>query len=677
MVQKFIDTVVQAAMQSELLRAVRAVALDFGRSFVLGDSSLRPLTGNEITELERGGNQAEDWALVHVADGFDPRRVRHCSFHGTVLLGRFIGTARVEAGLELPTGVYNSTLADCVIGPEVLVKDVKLLARYVVRHCAVLWNCGNIACTCRTTFGNGQSLPLGIESGGRNVPIYAEITVPVATMQAVGSSRCATQQRYDSIITDYLVQAESDRGIIERGAIVRNTPTIQNTYVGPHAVIDGATRVQDCTLLSNIQEPSQIRAGAVVRNSVLQWGARVTDLAVVERSVLTEHSEVECQAHVVDTLLGPDTSIGTGEVAASLVGPLVRLHHQSLLIAALWPDGRGNIGQGADVGANHTSRAPDQECWLPEGIFLGLGVKLKYPVNLTRSPYSIIASGVTLCSQRVAFPYSLIRTPTEHWSGVSPEANQVVPGWVLAHNLYALQRNLAKFRVRHRARRQRIDIVLFTPKRIDLMRDACARLQSVGRIQDLYTSREVPGLGKNVLEESHRRQAMLTYQFFIRYYALEGMKEQAQKWLTNRQEPIDRLLSTPTTDPRWEHQRQLLAGELEVREVAAGLREFSTMAERIALDVERSRRKDEERGREVLDDYTEVHGSVAQDPFVQQTWAEARQQQQLVEQLLSRLERASATAILAAGPSNHRPMPQVWEKSKMESSRNGTHPPAS
>ncbi len=675
MVPKFIDTVFQAAMQSELLRAVRAVALDFGRSFVLGDSTLRPLTGNEIAELERGGNHCDDWGQIHVADRFDPRRVRHSSFHGTVLLGQFIGKVRVEGGLELPTGIYNSTVADCVIGPEALVRDVRLLARYAVRHCAVLWNCGSIACTSRTTFGNGQSLPLGIESGGRNVPIYAEISIPVATMQAVGSTRRATQQRYDGIIADYLAQVESERGIIERGAVIRNTLTLHNTYVGPHAIIDGATSVQESTLLSNIQEPAQVLTGSVVRNSVLQWGSRVRDLAVVERSVLTEHSEAECHAHVIDSILGPDTSIGVGEVAASLVGPLVRMHHQSLLIAALWPDGRGNVGQGADVGANHTSRAPDQECWLPEGIFMGLGVKLKYPVNLTRSPYSIISSGVTLAPQRIAFPYSLIRTPAERWPGVHPDANQVVPAWVLSQNLYALHRNLAKFRVRNRARRHRIDITLFTPKRIDLMRDACARLQAVGRIQDLYTSREIPGLGKNVLEEPHRRQAMVTYQFFIRYYALEGLVEQTQKWLVNRHEPVDRLLSTPTTNPRWEHQRQLLAGELEVREVAAGLREFASMAERVALDVERSRRKDEERGREVLDDYTEVHGSVAQDPFVQQTWAETRQQQQLVEQLLAQLERSGPAAVLAANPTNHRIVPTVWAGSPKGPSQNGSHPP--
>jgi hypothetical protein len=296
---------------------------------------------------------------------------------------------------------------------------------------------------------------------------------------------------------------------------------------------------------------------------------------------------------------------------------------------------------------------------------------LKYPINLTRSPYSMVATGVTLAPQRVAFPYALIRTPAERWPGISPDVNQIVPAWVLSQDLYALFRNLAKFRVRNRARRQRIEITLFTPKRIDLMRDACNRLLSVGRIQDHYTSREIPGLGKNILEESHRGQALLTYQLFIRYYALQGLMEQAQKWMTSCHEPMDGLLTTPTADQRWEHQRQLLAGELEVREVAGGLREFASLTERIALDVERSRRKDEERGREILDDYVEVHGAVAQDPFVQQTWAEARQQQQIVEQLLARLERNGTTAHLPANHSHNRLSPEVWATSRKGRSGNG------
>ena len=47
--------------------------------------------------------------------------------------------------------------------------------------------------------------------------------------------------------------------------------------------------------------------------------------------------------------------------STSLVGPFVAFHHQALLIAAYWPEGKGNIAYGANVGSNHTGKAPDQE----------------------------------------------------------------------------------------------------------------------------------------------------------------------------------------------------------------------------------------------------------------------------------------------------------------------------
>ena len=90
-------------------------------------------------------------------------------------------------------------------------------------------------------------------------------------------------------------------------------------------------------------------------------GAEVAGHAIVRQSVLLEHSGVEDHGIINETILGPNTSVAKGEVTASLVGPFVGFHHQSLLISAYWPEGKGNVAYGAKVGSNHTGRAPDQE----------------------------------------------------------------------------------------------------------------------------------------------------------------------------------------------------------------------------------------------------------------------------------------------------------------------------
>src|SRR5262249_41384678 len=157
-----------------------------------------------------------------------------------------------------------------------------------------------------------------------------------------------------------------------------------------------------------------------------------------ERSVLTERSGAAKHAKVTASLLGPNTAVAQGEVTASLVGPFVGFHHQALLIAALWPEGKGNVSHGANAGCNPTSRAPDQEFRPGEGLFLGLGANVKFPADFTRSPYTVLACGVMTLPQRLAFPFSLVNTPSASWPDVPPAYNELVPGWMLSDNLYAL-----------------------------------------------------------------------------------------------------------------------------------------------------------------------------------------------------------------------------------------------
>src|SRR5262249_5170102 len=309
-----LSKVLAAQAQSELLRAVASVRADGGLALALSQPRVRRLYPEEVARLEGLGNTADDWSRVRVGEGFDWRRVRHSSFHGDVVLGRFAAHVRVAEGLELPAGVSHSTLANCVVGDDALVKDVRLLANYVVGPGATLLDCGRVSCEPRSAFGNGAALPLGIESGGREVQVYAEIDVEVAAAVARSRARHEFLAAYARAVADYAAAAASDRGVIERGAAVRHTPAVRHTYHGPHAVTDGAPLVADSTLLSSAAEPARVESGACVRGSLLQWGSGVATLAVVERSVLAEHAHAERHGKVTASVLGPNTGVAGGEV---------------------------------------------------------------------------------------------------------------------------------------------------------------------------------------------------------------------------------------------------------------------------------------------------------------------------------------------------------------------------
>jgi hypothetical protein len=318
----------------------------------------------------------------------------------------------------------------------------------------------------------------------------------------------------------------------------------------------------------------------------------------------------------------------------------VGFHHQALLIAALWPEGKGNVGAGASVGCNHTSRAPDQELWSAEGLFFGLGVKVVYPSDFTGSPYSILACGVTMPAQQMSFPFALVTTPSARPEDLPLTYNEIAPGWLLSDNLFVLKRNEAKFKSRSRAGRTAVPFEVLRPDTVDLMRDACRRLEAVRQVQSIYTDRDIAGLGKNFLTEANRQRAIAAYRFHTRYYALCGLLEPFEadaEALQQSPAELERLLTSAAGTPRWEHQRQLRC-ELGCQAVVPALRELEGMLEVVAREVERSKTKDDVRGEPIIADYAAVRVAADADAVVQQTWCETRQRQEQVRNLLLRLQ---------------------------------------
>ena len=620
---------------SELVAAVTALQGDH-ESLLFG-SGVRSPNPEEIAQLERQRNQAEDWTLLRVVGGFQTDRVWDNQFLGRVVLGEFSDASRdIGDGAALPSGVYNSTVRDAEIGDDAVVHRAGLINRTLVQSGAAVVNSMCVTCAGQTGFGCGTELPLGIETGGRDVRSYGEITVGIASELATRRGDAALIEEFDRLIDEYLNRIRTGWTVIAPGAIVKDSSRIVGCYVGPHAVVSGAGPLIESCLLSTAQEPAVVCGGASVKKSIVQWGSEVDSMALVETSVLCEHSHVERHGKVTDSILGPNTGVGEGEVTASLVGPFVGFHHQALLIAAVWPEGKGNVGYGANVGSNHTGRAPDQEIWCGEGTFFGLGANVKFPTDLTRSPYSILASGVTCLPQKVEFPFSLINSPSHVPEGVPPSFNEIFPAWVLAENIYMIKRNEGKYAKRNKARRESFVFDVFRPETIELMLAARQRLADADS-RPVYTDKVLPGLGKNFVTDTAVRSAVRTYDFYVEYYARRGLFDQLiRQELQANSSQAKALLSQPSDDDHWEQQRRILADEESTPEVASLLEQLVDRERTIAEQVERAKAKDDTRGRRIIPDYDQAHQSADGDAFVRETWARFEELAAEVDRLLKR-----------------------------------------
>jgi len=615
-----LKAVESACSSSELIREVKAAKAAFtllGKPAELKKTGWRPLSASELKTLKAQGNAAEDWKSIWVGKGFDPKRVSRCNFVGPVLLSACAGTAQVE-GVEFSTGLAHASLGWCVVGKNVVIRNVRLIHRTVIGNGAVLFDVGSVTKGKSDSFANGLELLIAVETGGREVPIFAELTVEGAWVLARSRSNKALLEGYARALAEYVKAASAPFNVIGPSAKVLHTTRLTDVFLGSSAVVDCAQQVENVALLSNSEEKTEISNGAIVKSSILQWGCEVTSEAIVDSSLMTEHSHVERHGKVTHSLLGPNTGVAEGEVTSALLGPFVGFHHQSLLIAALWPEGKGNVGYGANVGSNHTAKAPDQEIWPGEGTFFGLGVNIKFPSDLTKSPYSIIASGVGMLPQRVEFPFSLINTPAAAIPGVSPAYNEIMPAWVLSDNIYMVKRNEGKYQKRNKARRSRFDFEVFRPEIVEMMADARKRLSAASG-KEVYTAKDVEGLGKSYMSEGSRKRAVETYTFYIRYYALLGLKRELEK---------------PRSNPaRWAHEQKILQAEFPGVENKELLKTLIEMQQKIAAQVQSSKEKDDLRGAEVIEDYTQAHKPAKEDSFVKETWAATAKMKEEIQKL--------------------------------------------
>lgn len=513
-------------------------------------NTAEPVSARSVEILRSRGCSSEDWSLVKATPETDIDLVENCRFSGSVTI-------------HLPSGEMRDTAFEnaLIIGPASIV-STGLLMGITVHPGSTVAFCGRVVSGGCPGFLL-DSLQAGLETGERSVPLMPLLNHLQAAELASGEGR--NDARGLRLLMEEA--AAGMRGFAGPGTTIMCCPLVEDSILLQDSMIDGASSVRGSILLPG----SCVRDGAVVRSSVLQWNAVADSMSLVERSVVGECSRVESHGKLTSSFLGADSVLGGGEITASLTGPFTGMHHQSLLIAASWPGGKGNVGYGANVGSNHTSRLPDQEVRPGAGLFFGLGTSVKFPSDLSGSPYSVLATGITTLPQKVEFPFSLITSPHTRPHGVPEGWNRLLPGWMLHANLYAVLRNQWKYRARRRSVNTPVETDVFTPGVLRLVERALGRLEASGEA--------VPGAGKNFILPEDRLAGIDAYRKCLRFF---------------------RLLELLET-------RRMAAGEAgELLDLAFQLRE----------SVLSSRQKDWSRGGAIIPDYGEIHPAIDQDPFI-------------------------------------------------------------
>jgi len=630
----FKETLNSILSESELL--IKTAEINSSIDEKTLSSGYRSLAIEEIDQLKKQNNHAENWDTVFVTEGFFTSFIMNSHFYGKCYLGRFTGfPLEVENEITLKSGIYDSTIKDSKIDDESLISRCGLIANYVVSKYSVLYNISTITAGKENTFGNGNDISIGPETGERSVKIFSEMTMSIA--ESILSPINKTD--YDEFILYFTKQSTLNAGYIGHNCRIINTTSIRNSFINDMTVIEGASLISDSTILSSENDPTFIGSGVEIKDSIIQWGCGVESMSIIHKSHLMEYSHAEKHCNIIESIIGPNSAIGEAEITSSFAGPFTSAHHHSLLIASIWPGGRGNIGYGANVGSNHTSRLPDQEIFPGEGMFFGLGSSIKFPCEYTKSPYSVISTGAVTLPQRVEFPFSLITQPSAVQNGISPLYNELIPAWILSDNIYSVVRNESKYRKRNRSRRSETDFSIFRPEIIDMMMTSRDRLKAVTDMKNIYTDSEIPGTGKNFITEENRKNGIDAYTFYIHFYALKLLTHRVGKILSGNNGIDTSLIYEEDSDiKQWSHAMSILESEgLKGIPLKENLEKVINQNNVFLSSVYSSKDKDYIRGEKIISDYSVYHKPTGEDQFIIELKNRTIIEQTRLEQILHML----------------------------------------
>ena len=301
-------------------------------------SKWRPLTPAEISKLTSQGCTCPDWSKVQVADGFNPERVKTTGFSGDVRLGLFQKDVHFEGGLIRPSGISNATIHNCYIGNNVYINQVKsYIANYTIEDDVIIENVDLLAVDAQTSFGNGTDVVVINEAGGREIPIYDNLSAQLAYVIALYRHRPKLIEKLRAMISQYAASVTSSMGLVGTGAKIFNSRIIKNVKIGPAATIEAASRLENGSINSCPQDPVYIGPGVFAQNFIACSGSKISDGAIVANCFVGQATELTKQYSAENSVFFANCGGFHGEACSIFAGPYTVTHHKStLLIAGLF-----------------------------------------------------------------------------------------------------------------------------------------------------------------------------------------------------------------------------------------------------------------------------------------------------------------------------------------------------
>ncbi|MFA6186411.1 MAG: DUF4954 family protein [Phycisphaerae bacterium] len=295
----------------------------------------KPLTKKQIEQLENQSCTCADWKNVLVAADFKPDTIQNTTFSGKIKLGKFDKQVTFYGGVSKPAGIYNAYLHNCVIGSNVFISNVEnYIANYVIEDDCIIEHIDLLAVEGTSTFGNGIKAVVINEAGGREIPIFDGLTAQIAYIMAVYRHKSVVLEKLQKLIAQYTESVKSDIGLIGQGAQLTNCGTIKNVKIGAAAIIGNVKRLENGTIKSCPQDPTEVGAGVIAKDFIIAEGAKISEGSIISDCFIGQATQMTKQFSAENSVFFANCGFHHGEACSVFAGPYTVTHHKSTLLIA-------------------------------------------------------------------------------------------------------------------------------------------------------------------------------------------------------------------------------------------------------------------------------------------------------------------------------------------------------
>ncbi len=298
-------------------------------------SQHQPLTQENIEQLTAQGCYCSDWSQISITALTDLSKIRNTQFSGKVKLGAITGCNVSYGGVSRANGIYNAHLHNCEIGDHPFIQNTKnYIANYTIGNNVVIENISMIAVEGVSTFGNGTLVEAINEGGGREIPIYDNLSAQVAYILSLYRHRDALISNLKGMISAYSESIKSDRGTIGDDVKICNCQSIKNVNIGNSAVLDGVSSLKNGSLNSYKDAPIYVGSEVMAENFIISSDAVVDNACIITNSFVGQGCTLDKHYSAEHSVFFANSQGFNGEACSIFAGPYTVTHHKSTLLIA-------------------------------------------------------------------------------------------------------------------------------------------------------------------------------------------------------------------------------------------------------------------------------------------------------------------------------------------------------